>query len=171
MNRTDVDSERARANHEVRSPDRPFERFNAFLKGSYHMRLVGRIEKRVPRAVSVYLISLKDPRAAEHVLTENVSSNGARVITKQRCQPGEQHQITSLSGEFRLSARVIVAVFDLLHWNHYGSAFVFNQEHYEFRWFGLAGVSPDDVNIRGTFVEGLTRCQRHFFSAPHLHHD
>ena len=63
----------------------------------------------------------------------------------------------------------MLAVFDLVRWNHYGSAFVFNQEHYEFRWFGLAGVSPDDVNIRGTFVEGLTRCQRHFFSAPHLH--
>ena len=65
----------------------------------------------------------------------------------------------------------MLAVFDLVHWNHYGSAFVFNQEHYEFRRFGLAGVSPDDVNIRGTFVEGLTRCQSHFFSAPHLHHD
>jgi PilZ domain len=55
----------------------------------------------------VYLISLKDPRAAERVLTENVSSHGARVITKQRCQPGEQQQITPLSGEFQLLARVV----------------------------------------------------------------
>src|SRR5712664_3527531 len=63
----------------------------------------------------------------------------------------------------------ILVVFALVRRHQYGSAFVLNQEHYEFRWFGLAGVSPDDVNIRGTFVEGLTRCQRHFFSAPHLH--
>jgi hypothetical protein len=51
--------------------------------------------------------------------------------------------------------------FDLVRRHQYGSAFVFNQEHYEFRRFGLAGVSPHDVNIRGTFIEGLTRCQSH----------
>ena len=65
----------------------------------------------------------------------------------------------------------ILVVFDLARRHQYGSAFVLNQEHYEFRRFGLAGVSPDDVNIRGTFIEGLTRCQSHFLSAPHLHHD
>jgi hypothetical protein len=31
--------------------------------------------------------------------------------------------------------------------------------------------SPDDVNIIGTFVEGLTRGQSHFFCSPHVHHD
>lgn len=71
------------------------------------MHLDGRIEKRVPMAVSVCLISLTDPRTVERVLTENVSSRGARVITKQRWQPGEQQRITSLSGESPLSARVI----------------------------------------------------------------
>ncbi len=60
------------------------------------MHLDGRIEKRVPMAVPLYLVSLTDPRAAERVLTENVSSHGARVITKQRWQPGEQQRITPL---------------------------------------------------------------------------
>jgi hypothetical protein len=58
-------------------------------------------------AVPLYLVSLTDPRAAEPVLTENVSSHGARVITKQRWQPGEQPRITPLSGEFYLSAHVV----------------------------------------------------------------
>jgi PilZ domain len=71
------------------------------------MRLEGRIEKRVPMAVSVRLISLKESGAAERALTENVSSHGARIITQQRCQPGEQQRIASLSGEFHLSARVV----------------------------------------------------------------
>ena len=52
-------------------------------------------------------------------------------------------------------------VFDSVRRHQYGSAFVLNQEDYEFRRFGLAGVSSDDVNIRGTFIEGLTGCQSH----------
>jgi hypothetical protein len=71
------------------------------------VRLDGRIDKRVPMAVSLYVISLKEPGIAERVITENVSSNGARIITKQRCQPGEQQQVTPLSGEFQLRARVV----------------------------------------------------------------
>jgi hypothetical protein len=55
--------------------------------------------------------------------------------------------------------------------HQYGSAFVLNQEDYEFRRFGLAGVSPNDVNIGGTFIEGLARCQSDFLSALYLHHD
>ena len=65
----------------------------------------------------------------------------------------------------------ILVLFVLVRRHQYGSTFVLNQEHYEFSRFGLVGVSPDDVNIRGTFLEGLTRCQSHFLSAPHLHHD
>ena len=60
---------------------------------------------------------------------------------------------------------------DLVDRYQHRSAFLLNQKHYEFRRFGLARVSPDDVNIRGTFIKGLTGRQRHFFSAPHLHHD
>jgi len=61
--------------------------------------------------------------------------------------------------------------FDLVRRHHYGRAFILNQEHYQFRRFGLACVLPDDVNIIGTFVEGLTGCQSHFFSSTQLHHD
>jgi hypothetical protein len=62
--------------------------------------------------------------------------------------------------------------FHVLFGGHqYRSAFVLNQEHYEFRRFGLACVPSNDVDIIGAFVEGLTGCQSHFLSAPHLHHD
>src|SRR5215469_18155885 len=60
---------------------------------------------------------------------------------------------------------------DLVDRYQHRSAFLLNHKHYEFRRFGLARVSADDVNIRGTFIEGLTGRQRHFLSAPHLHHD
>ena len=51
------------------------------------------------------------------------------------------------------------------------SAFVLHQEHEEFRRFGLACISPNDVNIIGAFIEALTGCQSRFLSASHLHHD
>lgn len=52
----------------------------------------------------------------------------------------------------------ILAELDLARRHQSGSAFVLNQEYEEFRRFDLAGVSPDDVNIRWAFIEGLTRC-------------
>jgi hypothetical protein len=64
-----------------------------------------------------------------------------------------------------------LVLFDLVRRHQYGRAFVLDQEHHEFRRFGLACVLPDDVNIVGTFVEGLTGCQSHFFSSAQLHHD
>ncbi len=66
----------------------------------------GRIEKRVPMAVQVYLAKTKRPRASERALTENVSSHGARVGTKRICQPGEELLITPLS-DFPQLARVV----------------------------------------------------------------
>lgn len=57
--------------------------------------------------IPVYLVSLKMPRTTERVLTENVSSHGARVVTKRRWQPGEDEWITPLSGQFQLPAQVI----------------------------------------------------------------
>ena len=71
------------------------------------MRLDGRIEKRIPMAVLVYLVSLEEPRVAERVLTENVSSHGARVVTKRLWRPGEQQWISPLSGQFQLAAQVV----------------------------------------------------------------
>ena len=71
------------------------------------MTLDGRIEKRIPMGIPVYLVSLKMPRTTERVLTENVSPHGARVATKRRRQPGEDQTIAPLSGQFQLQAQVI----------------------------------------------------------------
>jgi hypothetical protein len=71
------------------------------------MPLEGRIEKRIPMTVQVYLVSLKEPRTAERVLTENVSPHGARVVTKRLWQPGEQQWISPLSGQFEFAAQVV----------------------------------------------------------------
>jgi len=66
----------------------------------------GRIEKRLSIAVSVQLVRTKEPRVSERALTENVSPHGARVGTKQICQPGEELLITS-SSYFPQVARVV----------------------------------------------------------------
>ncbi len=67
----------------------------------------GRIEKRLPTSVPVYLASLGEPRARERTLTENVSPHGARVISKRPWQSGEESLITPLAGEFPQVGRVI----------------------------------------------------------------
>ena len=69
--------------------------------------LDGRIEKRLPTSVPVYLASLEEPRARERTLTENVSAHGARIISKWSWQYGEQSLITPLTGEFPQVGRVI----------------------------------------------------------------
>ena len=58
----------------------------------------GRLEKRLPSSVPVYLGLLEDPRAPERTLTENVSAHGARVISKRYWRPGEEPLITPLTG-------------------------------------------------------------------------
>ena len=67
----------------------------------------GRIEKRGPMAVQVYLVRTKEPHASERALTENVSPHGARVRTKQVWQPGEEPLITPLASDFAQPARVV----------------------------------------------------------------
>jgi hypothetical protein len=69
--------------------------------------LDGRIEKRIPMGIPVYLVSLKKQGTVERVLTENVSPHGARVVTKLRWRPGEDQWITALSGQIQLPAQVI----------------------------------------------------------------
>src|SRR6266550_982345 len=64
-----------------------------------------------------------------------------------------------------------VRSFDLFGGYQHRGAFVLHEEHDEFRRFGLASVSPDDVNILRAFIEGLARCQSYFFPAPDLHYD
>ena len=71
------------------------------------MGLEGRIEKRVPVAVPVYLNRLRESRTFEKGLTENVSPRGARVVTWHRWRPGDEPQLTPPSCTFHLTARVI----------------------------------------------------------------
>ena len=49
----------------------------------------GRVEKRLPMAVPVWLTSLRNPGPFEKAVTENVSSAGARIIVGGRKEPSE----------------------------------------------------------------------------------
>ena len=59
----------------------------------------GRIEKRLPVSIPVYLTSLREPRSCEQTTTENVSPHGARMISKRSWRSGEQALIGPLTGE------------------------------------------------------------------------
>ncbi len=61
----------------------------------------GRIEKRLPTSVPVYLASVEEPRSRERTLTENVSPHGARVISQRFWQSGEESLITPLVCQLR----------------------------------------------------------------------
>ncbi len=67
----------------------------------------GRIEKRLPNSVPVYLATPEDPRTRERTLTENVSPHGARVVSKRSWRFDEEPLITPLTGEFPQVGKVI----------------------------------------------------------------
>jgi hypothetical protein len=71
------------------------------------MRLDGRIERRVPRAVPVYFAGVKELQPGERALTENVSPHGARLVTKRGRRLNEETIIGPLIGEIKLPARVV----------------------------------------------------------------
>jgi len=71
------------------------------------MPLGGRTEKRILLAVPVYLVSTKELRVVEKVTTENVSPHGARAVTSQPWEPGEQPQLSRRIGDYQLSAQVV----------------------------------------------------------------
>ena len=79
----------------------------AHRRRSNNRYLDGRIEKRLPTSVPVYLASLEEPRSRERTLTENISPHGARVISQRFWQSGEASLISRLTGEFRQIGRVI----------------------------------------------------------------
>jgi len=70
----------------------------------------GRIEKRLPTSVPVYLASLDEPRARERTLTENVSPHGVRVISQRSWRSGEESVVTLLTQEFPQVGIVIYCV-------------------------------------------------------------
>ena len=71
------------------------------------MRLDGRNEKRVTMAVPVCLVVAEKVLVADQATTVNVSSKGARVVTKRRWQPEDQPRLAMSSGEIRTQAKVV----------------------------------------------------------------
>lgn len=71
------------------------------------MRLDGRNEKRVMMAIPVRLVTAGKLLVAEQAVTVNVSSQGARVITRRRWLPKEQPRLAFASGEFKAHAKVV----------------------------------------------------------------
>ena len=67
----------------------------------------GRIEKRLPASVPVYLTSLMEPRSGEQTTTENVSPHGVRTISKRLWRAGEEVLVAPLTGEFPQVGRVV----------------------------------------------------------------
>ncbi|MGH9702561.1 MAG: PilZ domain-containing protein [Candidatus Acidiferrales bacterium] len=67
---------------------------------------VPRRESRTPMAVGVHIAGNEKMPGMETTFTENVSSNGARVLSTRRWHAGDCLEITTLSGAFHALARV-----------------------------------------------------------------
>ena len=67
----------------------------------------GRLEKRIQRVIPVEISTLQDSRITERVSTENISSLGARIVTKRSVEQNERLMIRSLAGDQRTLARVV----------------------------------------------------------------
>ncbi len=65
-----------------------------------------RTENRIPMEIGCYLEGNRQVPGAESTFTENVSSNGARVVSVRRWDPDDRLVFTARNGEFRSSARV-----------------------------------------------------------------
>src|SRR5437879_10521013 len=67
----------------------------------------GRIEKRLPASVPVYLASLKEPRSGEQTTTENISPHGASTISKRLWRAGETALVAPFTGGIPQVSRVV----------------------------------------------------------------
>jgi len=65
-----------------------------------------RTENRIPMEIGCHLEGNRQVPGAESTFTENVSSNGARVVSVRRWEPDDRLVFTARNGEFRSSARV-----------------------------------------------------------------
>src|SRR5260370_7331090 len=63
--------------------------------------------RRIARAVAVQLSTIEGSPSAEKAFTENVSSHGARVVTKQRWKAEGRVLLRSLESDFHSQARVV----------------------------------------------------------------
>src|SRR5256885_5904386 len=64
-----------------------------------------RTENRIPMEIGCHLEGNRQVPGAESTFTENVSSNGARVVSVRRWEPDDRLIFTARNGEFRSSAR------------------------------------------------------------------
>src|SRR6202050_3799601 len=65
-----------------------------------------RAENRIPMEIPVMIDGHRQAPGSESTFTENVSANGARVVSSRRWEQGERLTFASRTGEFRSSARV-----------------------------------------------------------------
>lgn len=72
------------------------------------MRLTsGRTECRSRAGVAVELSSLSKPPVFEITTTENISTRGARIVTKSTWRAHEPVSLKSLQGDLRSRARIV----------------------------------------------------------------
>lgn len=67
----------------------------------------GRLAKRISIAVPVRITSFGDPSISERATTENVSSLGVRLLTRQSKEMNERVLIISQAGHLQTEARVV----------------------------------------------------------------
>src|SRR2546430_15976399 len=63
-----------------------------------------RTENRIPMEIGCHLEGNRQVPGAESTFTENVSSNGARVVSVRRWEPDDRLIFTARNGEVRSSA-------------------------------------------------------------------
>lgn len=71
------------------------------------MRLDGRAERRVSRAVPIYMVIPDESRLGEQATTVNVSPHGARLRTRRKWCPGERPLVATESSDFQVEAKVV----------------------------------------------------------------
>ena len=86
----------------------------------------GRLEKRIRLEVPLQISSPEDPSATERTTTENVCSQGVRVLTRMAKRPDERLMINSLAGDLRGLARVVYC--QRLTDNRFGVGLQFNTQ-------------------------------------------
>ena len=72
-------------------------------------RFLGRMEKRLPIMIVVRLVRIQEQTVdgTELTYTDNVSANGARVISDRAWQKGDLAQVTSLKDESTVRGKVV----------------------------------------------------------------
>ncbi len=66
----------------------------------------GRIENRIRLAIPLEVSKLWDPAGWDHTITENVCSNGVRVLIRRAIEPNERLMLRLFEGDPQTQARV-----------------------------------------------------------------